>query len=118
MKKFSFLLLGAFLLWTITFALADEAKDAEAATWATVEATTWDVAEAATWAVSEPVSSDSAKSKYSEEQVAAYEWALEKGITTINDIEKAKLSDWLTRAQLAKMMSQYLTNVLFRLFLV
>ena len=32
----------------------------------------------------------------------------------INDIEKAKLSDWLTRAQLAKMMSQYMTNVLWK----
>ena len=190
MKKFSFLLLGAFLLWTITFALAEETKDAgtttwttaevtettvttEAATWdtaeateTTAEATTWDTveatettAEATTWDTVETTwtteattwdtaetseatdeattwdtvettwtteatetstentdtaTQDSAKSKYDEEQVAAYEWALEKGITTINDIEKARLSDWLTRAELAKMMSQYMTNVLWK----
>ena len=171
MKKFSLLLIGAFLLWTITFVLADETKDAEATTWATAEATettategttwataeatettateattwataeatettateatTWDTAEATetetTWATTDTASettaanttenaetntTDSTKAKYDEEQVAAYEWALEKGITTINDIEKARLTDWLTRAELAKMMSQYMTNVL------
>jgi hypothetical protein len=37
---------------------------------------------------------------------------LENGITTINDVEKARLSDGLTRAELAKMMSQYMTKVL------
>ena len=190
MKKFSFLLAGVFLLWTVAFALADETKDAEttttaeattwdtaevttwataeAATWATAEAatwataevttwttaevTTWDTAEAATWTTAEaatwttaevttwdtaeattwttaevttwttaeatetatPTISDSAKEKYNEEQIDAYKWAYENGITTINDIEKANLSDGLTRAQLAKMMSQYLTNVLWK----
>ncbi len=197
MKKFSFLLIGAFLLWTITFALAEETKDAnqltgsvaempnpinttlvatpetttwdtaeatettatEAATWDTAEATktvaaetitwdtvettetsettatevkTWDTAETTEtetiWATTDTTSettteaaettettiSDSAKSKYDEEQVAAYEWALGKGITTINDIEKARLTDWLTRAELAKMMSQYMTQVLWK----
>lgn len=172
MKKFSLLLIGAFLLWTITFVLADETKDAEATTWATAEATettetettwataeatettatkattwataeaaettateatTWDTAEATetetTWATTDTASettaanttenaetntTDSTKAKYDEEQVAAYEWALEKGITTINDIEKARLTDWLTRAELAKMMSQYMTQVLWK----
>ena len=169
MKKFSFLLVGAFLFWAISFTLAEETKDvesntltttevatltttevatwntAEATSWDTTEATTWDTAEATTWDTTEvttgdtaevtetttetiwtteateettentdTTAQDSAKSKYSEEQVATYEWALEKGITTINDIEKAKLSDWLTRAQLAKMMSQYMTNVLWK----
>ena len=152
MKKFSFLLLGAFLLWTISFVLADETKEAdanswttasvtevatwdtaeattwdtaEATTWDTAEATTWDTAEAATWDTAEAATwdttentettiSDSAKSKYNEEQIAAYEWALENGITTINDIEKARLSDGLTRAELAKMMSQYMTKVLWK----
>ena len=184
MKKFSFLLLGAFLLWTISFVLADETKEAdanswttasvtevatwdtaevatwdtaevatwdtaevatwdtaeattwdtaeattwdtaEATTWDTAEATTWDIAEATTWDTAEAATwdttentettiSDSAKSKYNEEQIAAYEWALENGITTINDIEKARLSDGLTRAELAKMMSQYMTKVLWK----
>ena len=158
MKKFSFLLIGAFLLWTITFALAEEA--ANTATWDTAEVAaettaaevaTWDTAEVAaettaaevaTWDTAEAVSEttatettdsdkvestettgaeentptvdDSAKSKYSEEQVAAYEWALENGITTINDIEKARLTDGLTRAELAKMMSQYMTKVMWK----
>ncbi len=198
MKKFSFLLAGVFLLWTVAFALADETKDAEttttaeATTWDTAEITTWDTAEAATWATAEvttwataeaatwdtaevttwttaevttwdtteaatwttaeaatwtttevttwdtaeattwtttevttwdtaeatetaiPTISDSAKEKYNEEQIDAYKWAYENEITTINDIEKANLSDGLTRAQLAKMMSQYLTNVLWK----
>ena len=158
MKKFSFLLLGAFLLWTISFALAEETKDAEATTWtalttetttaseaatwdtaeatettAATETTTWDTAEATettaateatTWDTTKATettaentdsTTDSAKAKYDEEQIAAYEWALENGITTINDIEKARLSDWLTRAELAKMMSQYLTQVMWQI---
>ena len=163
MKKISFLLAGIFLLWTITFALADETKEVEAETTAaevTVETTatelttttdttaeeTVTVADATdanavdtatktdeerveateaetTGADTETVSNDtndsvtttdSAIQKYSEEQVAAYKWAFEKWITTIDNIDKAKLSDWLTRAQLAKMMSQYMTNVLWK----
>ena len=134
--------MGVFLLWTVAFVLADE-TNAEVATGDTAEvtttaetttveaseATTWDAVEATTWDVvaneetaesaentdtTTPTISDAAKEKYGEEQVAAYEWALSNGITTINDIEKAKLSDWLTRAQLAKMMSQYMTNVLWK----
>ena len=180
MKKFSFLLAGTILLWTVAFAIAEEAKDAttaatwttveattevtttsdktelvataettstdtaeaatwntaevatetvaEATTWATAEVATWDTAEVATgtvaevttWATAEETAvdektliiSESAKAKYSEEQLAAYQWAFENGITTINDADKARLSAWLTRAELAKMMSQYLTNVL------
>ena len=166
MKKFSFLLLGAFLLWTITFALAEEAANtatwttaevttwttaevttwatAEATTWATAEVTTWTTAEATTWTTAEvttwataeaatwttaeattwataenadtttPTISDAAKAKYGEEQIAAYEWALENGITTMNDIDRARLSDGLTRAELAKMMSQYMTKVMWK----
>ena len=138
MKKFSFLLVGVFLLWTITFALAQEAANPEAATWATAEeislvsaqpesagttdtADTTEVAqpeatevvseetaapeatEVTTWneievaettaetADAETVEdnsikiSDAAKEKYSEEQIAAYEWAFNNGITTINE---------------------------------
>ena len=113
MKKFSFLLLGVFLLWTISFALAEE--DANTSTWTAAEVATWTTAEVTTWdTAGSTETTDAAKSKYSEEQVAAYEWALENGITTINDIEKARLSDGLTRAELAKMMSQYLTKVLWK----
>jgi len=193
MKKFSFLLAGVFLLWTVAFALADETKDAEAATWTTAEAATWTTAEVATWTTAEATtwttaevatwttaeaatwttaevatwttaevatwttaevatwataevetwattevetwataevetwitaeattwdaveateSANETKVKYNEEQITAYEWAYENGITTINDIEKARLSDGLTRAELAKMMSQYMTKVL------
>jgi len=104
---------------------------AEATTWTTAEVTTWTTAEATTWTTAEEATtwdtvesseatddsikiSDAAKAKYNEEQIAAYEWAYENGITTINDIEKARLSDGLTRAELAKMMSQYLTKVLWK----
>ena len=133
MKKFSFILAGVFLLWTMAFVLADESKWAnaltgsileeptittvdsliatEVATWDTTEVTTWDTTEVITW---DTTIGDSAKWKYNEEQIAAYEWALEKGITTIDNIDKARLSDWLTRAELAKMMSQYMTKVLWK----
>ena len=166
MKKLSFLLFGAFLLWTIAFALADETKTltgsiaempnsepitltveatdtdtVEATDTDTVEAIETDAVEAITWdtetsnitetettwdttEISETTAEnadattstdvDSVKTKYSEEQVTAYEWALEKWITTINDIEKARLTDGLTRAELAKMMSQYMTKVLWK----
>lgn len=140
MKKFSFILGWIFLLWTITFALAEEATNdnilvstwttveqttwtivdttsgAETTTWVTVEATDADTTEATTWDSAEQtlVISDSAKEKYNEEQIKAYEWAYENWVTTINDIDKARLSDWLTRAELAKMMSQYMTKVLWK----
>jgi len=165
MKKFSFLLTGAFLLWTMAFVLADENKAeqltgdivpeptpipaetlvlTETTTWEnteivadTTETTTWDAVDTVsktdeeiveatevetTGADAETVSNDtndsvtttSATQKYDEEQVRAYEWALEKWITTIDNIDNARLSDWLTRAELAKMMSQYMTKVLWR----
>ncbi len=124
-----------------TWDTAEAPEVAEATTWDTAEApeaaeaTTWDTAEApeaaeaTTWAVADdsetvtttetadvatPTISDSAKKQYDEEQIAAYEWAFNNGITTINDIDKARLPDWLTRAELAKMMSQYMTKVLWK----
>ena len=186
MKKFSFLLTGAFLLWTIAFTLAEDSKaltgsmawmpntinssislitgsntwnSTETTTWntateaTTTEATTWDTtegteattAEVTTWDTTEvadttadttaettwtteatettvestdsttPTISDSAKQIYDEEQIAAYKWAYNNRITTINDIEKARLTDWLTRAELAKMMSQYMTNIQWKI---
>jgi len=87
---------------------------AEATSWATAEATSWATAEATSWATAEATTWTTAQSKYSEEQIKAYEWALENGITTINDIEKARLTDGLTRAELAKMMSQYMTKVMWK----
>ena len=127
--------MGIFLLWTMAFVLADDSKDAKALSGSiapeptitsvdslntTTEAATWTTAEVATWTTAEnadtttPTISDAAKAKYGEEQIAAYEWALENGITTMNDIDRARLSDGLTRAELAKMMSQYMTKVMWK----
>jgi hypothetical protein len=49
-----------------------------------------------------------------EEQNAAYEWALKYGITSIDDPYKARLSEGLTRGEFAKMMVQYMINVLHK----
>jgi hypothetical protein len=49
-----------------------------------------------------------------DEQKAAYEWALKYGITSIDDPYAARLSDGLTRAEFAKMMVQYMINVLHK----
>ena len=51
-------------------------------------------------------------SNFSDEQNQAYIWACEKDITTIRVVEKARLNDPLTRAELAKMMAMYATKVL------
>ena len=72
--------------------------------------TTWEVKEENT--KSDVIISDAAKAAYNDEQLAAYQWAYDNGITTINDVDKARLSDPLTRAELAKMMSQYISSVL------
>lgn len=52
-------------------------------------------------------------SAYSEEQVNAYEYAYNKGITTINNINKANLNGGITRIEMAKMMSNYAINILW-----
>jgi len=49
---------------------------------------------------------------YSEELVNAYLWALYNWITTKNTIQDAKMEGTLLRRDLAKMMSQYVTNVM------
>jgi len=49
-----------------------------------------------------------------DEQKAAYEWALKYGITSIDDPDKARLWEELTRAEFAKMMVQYMINVLHK----
>lgn len=51
-------------------------------------------------------------SSFSEEQNHAYLWACGKDITTIRVISGARLDQSLTRAELAKMMSVYVTKVL------
>lgn len=51
-------------------------------------------------------------SSFSEEQNQAYLWACGKDITTIRAISGARLDQPLTRAELAKMMSVYVTKVL------
>ena len=51
-------------------------------------------------------------SSFSEEQNHAYRWACGKDITTIRAISGARLDQPLTRAELAKMMSVYVTKVL------
>jgi len=52
-------------------------------------------------------------SAYSEEQINAYEYAYNKGITTVNDIKKANLNGAITRIEMAKMMSNYAINILW-----
>jgi len=42
----------------------------------------------------------------------AYDYAFSKGITTMDTIEKARLNDKITRAELAKVISQYAITVL------
>ena len=49
-----------------------------------------------------------------DEQKAAYEWALKYGITSIDDPYAARISDGVTRAEFAKMMVQYMINVLHK----
>ena len=51
-------------------------------------------------------------SSFSEEQNQAYLWACGKDITTIRAISGARIDQPLTRAELAKMMSVYVTKVL------
>lgn len=43
-----------------------------------------------------------------------YYWAKENGITTMNTMEKARMNDWITREEMAKMISNYATNVLWK----
>ena len=49
--------------------------------------------------------------KFGQEQIDAYKWALENGITTMKTVEAARLDEPLTRAELAKMMVVYIQKV-------
>jgi len=44
--------------------------------------------------------------------VDAYVWARENGITTMPSIQEARLKDGITRAELAKMMVVFMSEVL------
>ena len=63
------------------------------------------------WQVSDKCSVE--WSNRSEEEKAAYLYACENDITTIRDIEKARLGDFLTRAEMAKMISVFATKELW-----
>ena len=52
--------------------------------------------------------------KYSDEMNNAYEFAYDNWITTINTIDKARMNGTLTRIEMAKMLSNYAINVLWK----
>jgi hypothetical protein len=49
---------------------------------------------------------------YSAELEGAYNWAHEKGVTTMSSIDNANMYGAITRAEMAKMLSVYATEVL------
>ena len=53
-----------------------------------------------------------AVAKFGQEQIDAYKWALENGITTMKTVEEARLDQPLTRAELAKMMVVYIAKII------
>ena len=53
-----------------------------------------------------------AQNNYSQEMNDAYKWAYKNWITTMDSIEKADMTWWLTRIAMAKMLSYYAINVL------
>ena len=61
-----------------------------------------------------PIESKTSNSSYTNEQKDAYEFAHENGITTKSTIESAQMNWKLTRIQMAKMLSQYAVNVLWK----
>ena len=52
--------------------------------------------------------------EYTPELQQAYNWAYENQITTMSSIEKANMKWNITRQELAKMISNYATNILWR----
>ena len=52
--------------------------------------------------------------EYSSELQQAYNWAYENKITTMDSIDKANMKWNITRQELAKMISNYATNILWR----
>lgn len=51
---------------------------------------------------------------YTEEEKTAYEWAKESGITTMNTIDESRVSEPLTRAELAKIVSVFAKDILWK----
>ena len=49
---------------------------------------------------------------YSQELQDAYDWAHEKGVTTMDSIDNANMYGAITRAEMAKMLSVYAKEVL------
>ena len=63
------------------------------------------------WQVSDKCSVEG--SNLSEEEIAAYLYACENDITTIRDINEARLGDYLNRAEMAKIISVFATKELW-----
>ena len=53
--------------------------------------------------------------QYSSEMRQAYNWAYKNGVTTMNSIEKANMNWNITREEMAKMISNYAINILWRI---
>jgi hypothetical protein len=47
--------------------------------------------------------------KYGEDVFVAYNWAIKNGITTIDDVSQVKFNKKITRAELAKMMVEFMS---------
>lgn len=58
-----------------------------------------------------PMTEAQAVAKFGQEQIDAYKWAHDKGITTMDTVEDARLDEPLTRAELAKMMVVYMAKI-------
>ena len=52
--------------------------------------------------------------KYGEDVFVAYNWAIKNGITTIDDVSQVKFNKKITRAELAKMMVEFMSWTLQR----
>lgn len=52
--------------------------------------------------------------EYSSELQQAYNWAYKNGITTMSSIEKANMKWNITREEMAKMISNYAVNILWK----
>ena len=53
-------------------------------------------------------------SEYTSELQQAYDWAYKNGITTMNSIDKANMKWNITREEMAKMISNYTINILWK----
>ena len=55
-----------------------------------------------------------AENNYSEEFQKAYDFAYKNGITTMDSIDKANMNGYITRAEMAKMITNYAKNILWK----